>query len=168
MDSKALLVACLALILLIVSLVSLVQAQEVLELDIEGNCVYYNVTVSDLEEGVVYDIKIDVTNENGRVGEVYDPREGWKSSYYYINEIRVGSGGKIKVQVRASEDSVLNFKGTLKSGSSEWQSEYYEVVQNCSQNSVEPYPIEYFLIPVLLSIVVIFAVIVLYVKHWKK
>ncbi|MBU0899053.1 MAG: hypothetical protein KKB03_00405 [Nanoarchaeota archaeon] len=158
------LVACLGLIFLIVPLVS---AQSDLLLDIEGDCVYYNVTVSDLEEAC-YNIKIDVTNENGRVGEVYDPREGWKSSYYYVNEVCVASGGEIKVHVRASEDSILNFRGTLKSGSSEWQSEYYEIVQNCPKTSAENYPIEYFLLPVLLSTVVVFAVIVLYVKKWKK
>ncbi|MFH1445249.1 MAG: hypothetical protein ABIF08_02080 [Nanoarchaeota archaeon] len=143
---------------------------------IEGNCMDYNVSataladegrVSQLEEGC-YDIKVDITTPNGRVGEIYDPKEGWKSSYYYVNEICISAGDEITVQTRASQDPVLNFKVTLKSGSSQWESKYQEVVQDCPSAWFDETPIEYFLLPVLLSAVIMFAVIVLYVKKWKK
>jgi len=83
MTIKAKSAVALSLLILLFSAVSFAQK---MDMDISGQCRNYDVTliVNDLEEGC-YDLKIDMTCPEGR-GEIYDPREGWKSSYYYIDE----------------------------------------------------------------------------------
>jgi len=153
-----------------VQLGSLVHAQEVnlagdVKLEIQGSCVNYTATVVNLSAGC-YDIKVDATSVNGRIGEIFDPREGWKSSFFFVNNICI-EGGNVKFLLRTSEDETLNFRATVKSNatSSEMQSSYVAVEQHCPVK--QPEPIEYFLIVVLLSIVIVFAGIVLYVKKWR-
>ena len=70
-----------ALILLIPG----VQGQTV-QLDIEGTCQSFNATVSLQAFGPgCYDVKIDVTSLEGRVGEIFNPRQGWTSSFFNVH-----------------------------------------------------------------------------------
>jgi hypothetical protein len=111
-------------------------------LDITGVCKEYNVTVtiSDFEIGC-YDVKVDITTPAGRVGKIFDHREGWKSSIYYVNEgfcVEEANQSVSKMfQLQAeTSSSELNFKGSIRHGSKIWTTGYYEVSNKCSQ--IEP------------------------------
>ena len=105
-------------------------------LGIEGTCREFNVTVSlhDFSEGC-YDVKVDVTTPSGRVGRVFDPREGWKSSVYYVNNglcIGNGQSGSGTFQLLADTRSTgLNFRGTVRQGSRTWDTDYHNIINAC-------------------------------------
>lgn len=116
-----------------------------IKLDIEGNCTEFNVTfiASNFSPGC-YDIKIDVNSPTGRVGRIYDPRKGWKSSFFYIkdyfciesqnNSSRHNETFKLKAE---SENQSLSFKGKLRQGSSSWESDFYTIDQNCPEKETK-------------------------------
>lgn len=141
-------------------------AQE-LTMDVEGSCIYYNVRVNaeGFERGC-YDVKIDAKSPAGRIGEVYDPREGWKSSFYYIKDGFCITGERtykdFKFMAKTHND--FSFVANLKMGSRTWNSEYYDVKQNCPQQTEIP---EYFLLGALVAVLVMLAGLALYVKKFK-
>lgn len=143
-----------------------VQAQE-LTMDVEGSCIYYNVRIKaeGFERGC-YDVKIDAKSPAGRIGEVYDPREGWKSSFYYIKDGFCITGERtykdFKFMAKTHND--FSFVAGLKMGSRTWISEYYDVKQNCPQQTEIP---EYFFLGALLAVMIMLAGLVLYVKKFK-
>ena len=143
------------LVLVLLSLLFIIPTslgQEV-SLDIEGECREFNVTVflNDFGAGC-YDIKIDVTTPAGRVGRIFDPREGWKSSIYYVNEgfcIEEGQNESKIFQVFADTSyNELSFKGSVRHGSLTWNTGYYDITGNCPE--AEPHS----------DIVVIFIIII--------
>lgn len=141
-------------------------------LEIEGKCMDYNITVSGrLEEGC-YDVKIDVTTPAGRVGEIFDLREGWKSSFFYVKEaFCIGKEEANKTvnetfHVRANTPSgTLHFAGKLKSGSETLESGFYELEQDCPELPVREDG--FAIVVTLVVIVILLAGITLYVKVWK-
>jgi hypothetical protein len=145
---------------------------EALGMDIQGVCRNYNVTLSlyGFPEGC-YDVKIDVTSPAGRVGEIFDPREGWKSSFFYIREgfCVEESEGVVKNIYRLRTDSssgVLNFAGSLRFGSRSWQTGYYSILQDCPEGFDEAGPA--FWLGVLLALVVIASGLVFYLYYRDK
>jgi len=141
----------------------LVAGQNV-SLEIQGQCMGYNVTVKTqgLGEGC-YDVKIDVTTPAGRVGEIFDPRQGWKSSFFFVNEgLCIGGQNTSTFQVRAGTTQDLNFAGSLRFGSKTWDTGFYEIKQNCPITAGQDY--QAFWIAALLAILVLVAGITLYVK----
>lgn len=153
------------LVLPVLLLFPLAPIKQPIELNIEGSCRDFNVSVENLYPGC-YDLKVDITNLNGRVGEIFDPRVGWKSSFFYVKELCI-EGESIKLQTRAyTNDRILNFKAFFRSGSTEWESEYYEIIQDCP-GGLEEENMEMFFVPVLIAIMIILVGIVLYVKILK-
>ena len=143
---------------------------ESVSLDIVGVCREYNVTVN-LEdfESACYDVKVDVTTAVGRIGRIYDPKEGWKSSFFYLDEgICVENGNASGVfRVMADTNSpVINFKGSVRADSKTWESDFFERVQDCPQ--VFPEESLVFWLAVLVPIAVILAGIVWHAKSTRK
>jgi len=104
-------------------------------LDIQGTCREFNVTVSvDTFNYGCYDVKIDVTTPAGRVGQIYDPMQGWKSSIYYVTDGLCLSAdvSNETFQIYADTDyEQLFFLCKLRQSSSTWESEYFNVTQDC-------------------------------------
>ncbi len=142
-------------------------------LDINGICKEFNVTVTvDMFDYGYYDVKIDVTNpELGRVGEIYDPVQGWKSSNYYISDgLHVTEDvNSATFHVRANTDEEqLNFLCRLRETTSPWKtwdSEYYNINQSCTTFS--GWGNELTLLLSLLVVLILLAGITLYLKVLK-
>lgn len=147
------------LFLMIIS--NLVSAQNI-SLAITGECHNFNVTLSEtgLEEGC-YDVKIEALSPGGS-SEIFDPREGWKSSFYYIDKGYCLGRETYRIRTNSNED--LNIKVKLRKDSKTWSSDYYRLKQNCPQEQERP---EYFFLIVLLSILIILIGITAYVKLFK-
>ncbi len=142
-----------------------VHAQNI-SLDIQGNCIEYNVTLvaAGLEEGC-YDVKIDVTTQRGR-GEIFDPRQGWKSSFYYINEILClenTTETSRTFQLRAPLGDEVNFMAKLKSVSGTWESSYYTVEEKCPSTLLDE--ISTAVIAALAVILILLSAVTFYVRH---
>ncbi|MFH1977884.1 MAG: hypothetical protein ABIJ92_00995 [Candidatus Aenigmatarchaeota archaeon] len=159
----------LSLLILIVSLLILPSVNahiEQLSSTIEGDCREYNVTV--VPHGFTencYDVKIDVTSTRGRVGEIFDSREGWKSSFFYVSNDLCISDSEVfekTYQVRADDSEILNFKTTIRFGEKLWSTEYYEITQGCPE-LVEGDDKEFW-ISTGIVLIVLLASIVYYVK----
>ena len=112
---------------------------------------------------------IPVTSENGRVGRIYDPKEGWKSSFFYVREgvcVEDGNGSRI-FRVRADTNSpVINFRGSVRTDSKTWDSESFERVQDCPR--VFPESDLVFWLAVLVPIAVILAGIVWHARVTRE
>ena len=121
--------------LIMLVLVPLASAQSV-SLDVQGSCREFNVTVTlaDFGEGC-HDVKIDVTTPAGRVGRIYDPRSGWKSSIYYVNEGFCVSDGENASRIfhvfADTSYNELSFKGSVRHGSLTWDTGYYDIRGSC-------------------------------------
>ena len=147
-------------VLLLILSVPLVLAQsEKIVIEIEGTCINYNVTVSSdsLETGC-YDVKINVRSPDGRIGEIYDPVEGWKSSFYYIKNGICSREKVFRLRVKSQKDFAVS--AILKRGSRTWESDEIAVKQKCPEGMKPP---EFFLW-VLIVVLVLVAGISLYVK----
>lgn len=109
---------------------------ENIELEIEGNCTNYNATViaRGFKQGC-YDTKVDVTSPQGRVGFTYNPRKGWKSSFYYIEDYLCFDPNQTKerkeVKIKVNTKRNISFKGKLRKNQETWESDYYDIEQNC-------------------------------------
>jgi len=138
-------------------------------LDINGSCMEYNVTVSpDMFDYGCYDVKIDVTTANGRVGQIYDPMQGWKSSLYYVTDgmcLDQDNNNATFQIYAATKYEELNFKCKLRAGDKIWESEYYTIQQTCPEPPAES--IEVILIVSLIAIVVLLVGITAYIKILK-
>ena len=159
-------------LLLALLFVPLASAQQI-NLDINGVCREFNVTgiYTNLEKGC-YDVKIDVTTKDGRVGEIFDPRLGWKSSFYYINENFCTEANLVNVhkyRMKADTDyGLLNFIVTLRNSTGEqtWNSGYIEYTQDC-RNYQEEIDFNIFLLAVFVVVLLIIAGITAYVKIFR-
>jgi hypothetical protein len=155
---------------LLVSLVFIPSAlAQTVSLDVEGSCMEYNVTVTlrDFEDAC-YDVKIDVTSTDGRVGEIFDPRQGWKSGFYYVNgDLCVENNESSRTYaVRTTDESVLNFFGAARLGGRDWVSGYYTVTQQCATlEEILGFPA--FLLAICVAILLVIAGITAYVKVMK-
>ncbi len=143
-----------------------VLSQEV-SMEIEGECREYNVTIV-LEnfEPACYDVKVDVTTPAGRVGRIFDPREGWKSSFFYVNEGICVDGENTTVNgtysIRAETSSpLLNFRSSIRHASRRWETGFVEFGQDCPASSPVNLPEQQFFLAVLMAVTVILAGIVL-------
>ena len=153
----------LAILLLPLFLSSVVVAEK-LDMDIQGTCKEFDITLiaSGFEEGC-YDVKIDVTSPMGR-GEIYDEREGWKSTYYFINEaLCIDGDGNETFQIRSRTSDNLNVLAKIRLDNDIWESRYREIDQTCVRQ-------EDMFIAFLIAMVVVlihFLLIACYVKVWK-
>ena len=144
-------------ILIVFTFLSSISLAQNITLDIQGTCKDYNVTITaDGFEEACYDVKIEAMSPTGS-SSIYDPREGWKSSFYYISEAFCNETGTF--QIRADDSDTLHFLAKLRLGGNVWQSSYYEVQQECPQTD------ELFIFAVVLIVIlVLLAVITWYVK----
>ncbi len=152
----------MALFFALLFLVPTVNAQQFF-MDIEGECIDYNITlmVNDIPYDC-YDVKIDAIVPDKRVGEIYDPIEGWKSSYYYIKDgYCVGKENNYMFRAHTSED--LNFIAKIKVGSETLTSDYFTVEQNCPGLT----EMSYLFLAMVLSVLFLVAGLTLYVKKFK-
>ncbi len=157
------------LIFFLIFFMPLAQAQsEKITMDVKGSCVDYNVTLkTEGFENGCYDVKIDVkTLGTGRIGEIYDPMEGWKSSFYYIKDGFCVNGEKDRkdFMVRAKTYGDFSFVASLKMNSRTWTSDYYDVKQKCPQQTEKP---GYFFLGALVAVLFLVAGLALYVKKFK-
>ena len=163
-------------ILLSVSLFLLVQttAGQEVSLDISGDCQEYSVTLSasGLDNGC-YDAKIDITSPSGRVGEMYDPQKGWKSSFFYVEgDLCIQDGPNETAtktyQMKAKTNTpTIYFEATVKNATTgrTWSSPLYDVMQDCPQPPDPLGPV--FWLAALLAMVLILGGVVVYVKIIK-
>lgn len=122
-----------------------------------------------------YDVKIDITTpEGGRIGEIFDPREGWKSSYYYVDDdfcIKNNESNETHTyKLRAdTEESLIYFQFSIRKNTSSeilWESNYFDIEPECIDT--EQYPDDnLFWLGGLIALVVILAGVVLYVKVFR-
>ena len=118
-----------------------------------------NPTAEGFEEAC-YDVKIEAVSPSGR-GSIYDPREGWKSSFYYISEALCNGTGSF--QLKTDDSETLHFLAKLRLGGNVWQSSYHEVQQDCPQTDV------LFIFAVALVVVLILlSLVTWYVKAGNK
>ena len=159
----------LLFLLLFLFFMPLAQAQsEKITMDVKGSCVDYNVTLkAEGFENGCYDVKIDVKTAGvGRAGEIYDPMEGWKSSFYYIKDGFCVNKEKDRkdFMVRAKTYRDFSLVASLKMNSRTWASDYYDVKQKCPQQTKRP---EYFFLGALVAVLFLVAGLALYVKKFK-
>ena len=156
------------LVPLMVSLLFLIPSvlSQSIALDITGICRDYNVTMitRDFDPGC-YDVKIEITTSDGRIGKIFDPRAGWKSSIYYIDQaFCIENENQIlnsEYQLIAETSSKqLYFRGSIRRGSKIWTTEYYEIENKCSQ--YDPIDNMVVLFIAILSIEIIILGLVLY------
>ena len=149
----------LMFLLYTLTLTSFASAQNI-SLTIEGECHEFNVTLKavNLEEGC-YDVKIEALSPESN-SEIFDPRKGWKSSFYYVDDGYCG--GEKTFRIRTDSDQDLNFVAKLRRGQKTISSGYYEVKQNCPEE--REMDVEYFFLVSLISILMILIGITIYVK----
>jgi len=146
----------LAFVLFLIVFSSISFAQNI-TLQITGTCKEYNVTITATGfEEACYDVKIEAVSTKAS-SSIYDPREGWKSSFYYIDEALCNNTGSF--QIRADDSETLHFLAKLRLDNNVWQSSYYEVQQSCPETD------ELFIFAVVLVVILILLVLVtFYVK----
>lgn len=127
-------------------------------LRIDGTCREFTAAVTAPADGC-FDIKVDVTTAQGR-GQVYDPRAGWKSSVFFVEEQCVNEGQELAVYLRAAPgNETLYFKASLRLGNQEWESGFVEVRPTCPVEGVE-----LFLLPVLVAVLLLLVGVAVYQK----
>jgi len=119
-------------------------------MSIQGICEDFNVTIyaSGFESGY-YDVKVDVFHPTqGRVGRIYDPTEGWKSSIYYVDmalqifDNTTNASGVFEINAETRLDE-LNFQVKLRKASETWESEYFMFLQDCPESEgFDDFPVE--------------------------
>jgi hypothetical protein len=163
-------------------------AAEDFSLEISGSCRDYNVTIALEGFGAgCYDVKVDVTTAAGRVGRIFDPREGWKSSFFYVADdfcIEAPEAPENATEGAASDETskatrtymlkadtpaeVLNFRGSLRHGSMTWETGYYEVVQDCPSSLPGEEDVPLFFLTILAVVAVILAGIAFHARETRK
>lgn len=124
-----------------------------LPLAVEGRCREFTAFVPADRCG---DVKVDVTTADGRVGQVYDPRGGWKSSVYFVQEV-CPQAGQLEVRVRTeTREPHLFFRASLREGEKMVTSDFVTVEQQCLRTE----DVTTFLLPVLVVILLLVAGVV--------
>lgn len=152
----------------LLALLPLAQAQQIALLT-DGTCVDHNVTIrlNDFEDGL-YDVKIDALNSDGkRVGEIYDPLKGWKSSYFYVTDaMRVeGEDNYGNFRIRAETRGDFTVVISAKSGSTVWTSDPHTVKQDCPDTEMAEPP--FFFLGVMVGVLFLVAAVALYTKRFE-
>ncbi|MFB6088464.1 MAG: hypothetical protein ABEK36_01655 [Candidatus Aenigmatarchaeota archaeon] len=132
----------------------------------EGYCKDYNITVltNNFVRGT-YDVKLNVRSgdDSRSSGMVYRPGKGWKSSFYYMEDVleidNTGENKTFKVKTNNEEDFVL--VGKIRNGSKTWKSKEYSIKQYCSNEGLNRI---YLVLILLISILVIQLGVIAYVK----
>lgn len=135
----------------------------------DGSCVDYEVTLTldDYENGY-YDVKIDIfTPEGSRIGEIYDPIKGWKSSYYYVEDAIKIQGDKNyeTFKIRANTHKDFTIQISIRKDSSIWKSGYHEIKQDCPEIELIQPPL--FLMAVMITVLILVAGIALYIRKFS-
>ena len=147
-------------ILIFLLVIPMASAQELKIIYVQGKCLDYEIKIESegLEEGC-YDVKID--SPDGRIGEVYDTEEGWKSSYFYIEDgFCTDKENVFEFRAKTYEDFKIGAK--IKDGSNTITTGYREISQRCP--TIEDEPAVFFLAS-LAALLVILIGIALYVKR---
>jgi len=129
---------------------------------VDGECKYFNVSI--LVPGFTgefcYDVKIDLFDNGKRVGEIYDLNEGWKSSYYYIENALCQRNGTFMVRADSQHNLTAIIKLKKPGETTALQAEI-KIVQNCRVND------ERVFLVALATILVFLWAITMYVKFWR-
>jgi hypothetical protein len=157
----------LAFIFAFVLMLPVAQAQQIALLT-DGTCEEYNVTIrlNDFEDGH-YDIKIDALNSDGRrVGEIYDPLKGWKSSYFYVTDAMFvqGEDNYGNFNIRADTHKNFNITISAKSQSTVWTSDSYEVKQDCPETEITEPP--FFFLGLMVAVLLLVVAVALHTKKF--
>lgn len=157
------------LILTFLLLTPLTVAQD-LDFRVEGTCQNYNVTVlaTDFTPGI-YDVKVDVHSQGQRVGEIYDPAEGWKSTIYYLDgALQVEQNNNspqrnVTVEITAQTRNNITMYARLRRNDKTWTSQEKTITQNCP----EPEPISpaKFFLAALAAVLLILVGVTVYKKN---
>lgn len=137
-------------------------------LSFEGNCREYNVTLvaENFEKGR-YDVKVGIISEGGgrSSGRVYDPKQGWKSSYYYVDEVLRTENGSESVTLKVQTDTAENVTmvGKLRKDGRTWKSGEYKISQDCPEPEQMTRPL--FLLIVLIAVLVLLVGVTYYRKR---
>lgn len=133
-------------------------------LQIDGYCRDYNVTLTGQGlEATCYDVKIDVTSSSGRAGEILDPREGWKSTFFYIDQdfcMQENQSLSRTYQIRTGMPEILNFEGILRSEEKFWSTDFIQIAQDCKGHD----QLQLLLLTLVIVVLVMLIGIVVYVK----
>lgn len=148
--------------------VPVVNGQQV-TLETEGECREYDVTVlaEDFEPGM-YDVKVEVYSDGERVGEIYDPIEGWQSTMYYlegaiqVEETNNRTTGNATVEVMTEIRDNITMFARLRHGDETWDSEDKEIVQDCPD--LEPVEPTIFFAVALLALILISLGVLIYTR----
>jgi len=146
------------------------QVRDKVTLNITGNCSNYQAFLSAHKlPPQCYDVKVDVTSPGGRVGEVYDPRSGWQSSFFYVKDhicpaseqsnTSVSFNTSVKLRVPHSARDI-SFRGKLRPSTESgptYETRPHDLTQNCPQQS----PTSQELLPEEITIVSLLVMIVL-------
>jgi len=141
------------LCMILLFLIPVAKAQEI-EFEVTGTCIEYEVKVK-ANVSKCYDVKIDLKAPEG--GEVYDPKEGWKSANYYIINGLCEPEKTFRVRVNTRKDFLLGVN--LRRGSKVLKSEYVEVKQSCPELELSIF----FLVSLIIILILLIG-LALYVK----
>jgi len=167
--SKPSLLAFFSSLLILLIFSSIAFAQEI-SLDIQGTCKEYNITLFTSGIDGCYDVKIELTSPDDITGSIFDPREGWKSSFFFIKEALCTneSASKAFAMRTDSTSATINFEAKLRPVSETevaWESGYYIFNQKCPITVDDTAFV--FLVALIIVLVLLFA-IALYIKPLKK
>ncbi|MCX6818957.1 MAG: hypothetical protein NT129_03060 [Candidatus Aenigmarchaeota archaeon] len=166
--SKTSLLAFLSFLIIFSILSSTVFAQEI-SLDIQGTCKEYNVTLTATGIDGCYDVKIELTSPDSITGSIFDPREGWKSSFFFIDEALCinATASKTFAMRTDSTSATINFEAKLRPVSEAevaWESGYYIFKQKCPPVADDTM---FVILVALIVVLVLLAAVTLYVKGGK-
>ncbi len=156
------------IILTFLLLIPFASAQEV-TFETEGECQEFNVTVTatDFEPGI-YDVKVDVHDNGQRVGEIYDPVEGWQSTIYYVNgalqveERNNETHGNATVEIFAETRNNVTMFARIRQNEQTWDSDERKITQDCPEP--EPVPEDVFFLVTLTALMLILVGVTVYKK----
>ncbi len=137
--------------LLLLSFVAFSQVPQI-DIDVEGACREFDITVRAAVEDC-WDVKIDVA------GVVLHP-DGWKSSFFYINNALCENEAQLKIRLDSKNDMIASLK--LRQNETIVEKNF-ELNQNCSEPSGRES-----LFVVLTIIIILAAGIAIYLKKPKK
>ncbi len=167
--SKPSLIAFLSFLIILFIFSSLALAQDI-TLDIQGTCKEYNVTLFATGIDGCYDVKIELTSPDSITGSIFDSREGWKSSFFFIDEALCinATASKTFAMRTDSTSATINFEAKLRPVSEAevaWESGYYVFKQKCPIAADDTI---FVVLVALIVVLVLLAAVTLYVRPLKK